>query len=426
MQKQFLAMMFTIMALPSYAESMDSRAAALAEIDFSAFEGKPVAIESTPFGIFVADYVNLYIFRENELRRVKINIPTNWKWNPADVAVSGQNVYIANYTGDSVLVGTISEDGSSIDIDRKIGNANTRSPEGLSIRGNYLAVANYDGDSVQVFRIDAADESPPFCQIPVGLAHGVAFADGFLFATSLHDRKLYKIDPETCRIISAVGGKGRGRGQFLWPTSVADMGDGRIIVSDAHTGNLTILYTADLSVLKSWGGLGPKAFNMPYSVTCVDGKAWVASTYSQTIFEVIDFSWDRVVRYPLTKYGWEWKQGDFDSSSFINSDNWNDYENKYSTEIWRKCYITGYSMVRSCDNHEKLTIPSILGGQYFYYIQSIRGTRGTLLSSPQNRFALYFADDGAPPYVIEIGLDVWVVGDTLVGPNGPISFPIQR
>lgn len=392
--------------------------------DLSAMTGTPVSIIGAPGGLMVADYLGVYLFDGRTLKPFSIEKDAALRWHPTALALSGDTVFIANYTGNNVLVGTVDFSAMAIRIDRVIGDDKTISPEGIAVDDNKVAVANYDGNSVQVFDLDVSDTSAA-CQVAVGLGHGVTFADGHIFATSLLNRTILKIDPENCAVVGTIGRQGWGRGEFLWPTAVASMGFGQVIVTDAHTGRLTVLATHDLSVVAEWGGNGPRGFNMPYGVAWHEGRVWVASTFNRTIVELSDFSWARARFHSFTPNAWAWRREAFPAGAYLSGENRAGYVGRSQIAIQGQCYYPGYKAVTPCNtvSLQNVQVPEIVQSSYFYFLQGSRVGDGTLLSSPQNPYALYYPDRGGQPAEILVGLDAWVVDDALVGPEGPINVP---
>lgn len=394
------------------------------EIDLSPVEGRPVAIDQTAYGIFFVDYVSIYVIKNRKTYAVTVDNPKGYKLNPTDISVDGDIIYIANYTANNVLVGRISEDGRKISIERAIGDKQTISPEGVSAQGGLVAVANYDGHSVQVFAASAGENEAATCTVPVGWGHGVTFANGVVFATSLRDRMVHRIDPKSCRIVASAGGVGWGVGQYLWPTSIAQMDNNRLIVSDAHTGRLTILSVDDLRVVDAWGKNGPKAFNMPYGVSWSKDAVWVASTSSRSLVELPELSWEKARFHRYAKDAWSWKAGSFPASAYPSGDTWSGYDLKTDVLIRGACHRLSYGAVKRCDGGADagVVIPPVLRGSHVYFTQAVRAAGGTLVSSPQNLFGLYFPDGGGAPVEVEIGLDTWAVDGQLVGPYGPVRL----
>jgi hypothetical protein len=390
----------------------------------------PVAVRATGNGLLVADYNHLYLFKAGSLNRLTIDNPHSWKWQPTDLDIVGDTVFIANYTGNDVLVGELSPFRNSLRLLRRIGNERTHSPEGIAVKGGKVAVANYDGGNVQIF--DAASQygAIPECDLNVGSwAHGIAFADGYLFVTSLKLRRVLKIDPARCSIVASMGSIGWEAGQFLWPTAIADMGDGRIIVTDAHAGRLTVLDVADLSVKEVWGWNGPKAFNMPYGIEVSDGKIWIASAFNHALVQLDGLTWEGAKFFTYEPNAWRWHRGQFDQKHQLSAATRQGYFARDPIEIRGACYLVGYGEIVRCNGEpaKELKFDRVLRGRNTYFLQATRINGGVLITSPQHRFARYYADNGSDAQEIYVGLDTWSVATGVVSPSGPldVSAPIE-
>ncbi|OAI41213.1 hypothetical protein AYO40_03645 [Planctomycetaceae bacterium SCGC AG-212-D15] len=201
-------------------------------------------------------------------------------WNPTGVHARGEDglVFVANYTGHDVFV--LRRDGDRLRAVKRIVHEEMRSPENVAVSedGTHIAVADYDGNRIWLFRCDGSVE----WSRELELAHGVAIGPGFIVATGLAERVVVKFDlagTELCR----SGTQGVGPGRYLWPTCAAVQGQ-RILVSDAHTGHVTML-DHDLKVLDWFGGNGAGAglFNMPYALAPRDSDLVVCDSFKDRL-----------------------------------------------------------------------------------------------------------------------------------------------
>jgi hypothetical protein len=385
--------------------------------------GTPVAIALTATGRFlVADYGDAFLFDSSNGRLKRLAFNGSGVFEPTAFAVDGDRVFIANYHGNNVLETRLDEEHGSLAVVSRIGDDATISPEGVSFDGRRLAVANYDGGNVQVFE-DAAGDWKAVCRLAVPWAHGVAFNAGALFATSLGNREVLKIDVEQCRIAERVGSLGWQPGQFLWPTSVTAYGAERIAVSDAHTGLITVLRTKDLKLVTSWGGNGPglTGLNMPYSTAVAGERLWVTSTFGRRLlaFDTTGRLTDSWALEP----GWTHESP---RTAFLNAQRYDGYTRTDATVlIDGSCYRPSYGAVIPCGGADRsLTIPRLINGGQLYFVQAIRASRGTFLTSPQHTTALYFEDGSAAWSTVQLGRDHWVMDSQLVGPSGPVDLAV--
>lgn len=378
----------------------------------------PVSLLELPSGLIaIANYQNVFTFDRGtgELSLLDIDLAGKTsRYVPTGLAVDRKtgHVFIANYTDDSILETSL--DGKRLTVIDRI--ASPGSPENVTLSDELMASANYDSGTVHVYR--RSEGFVPTCKVDIANAHGIAFAHGFLFATGLGARKLYKIDPGDCRIIASIGKKGWEPDQFLWPTSVFDLGSG-IMVSDAHTGRISI-YDYDLNLTRRFGGNGPGStgLNMPYGAIASRGSIWVTSTFG-----------DRLVRFdengtPIETWdvaGHAWHQA-FSESQFMIGDGFNGYRSPQTVQIRGSCHRPNYGYVEPCYyfNGDDIRLP----GSYF--VQAIRTSAGSYLVSPQYDEAMYFSDDGSEPVKTNIGFDNWVVDGKLISARGPIELPNVR
>jgi hypothetical protein len=204
--------------------------------------------------------------------------PTVWQPTGVCACLAEGLVFVANYNGHDVLEMRRVQD--RLVLVRRYTDSEMRSPENvaLSADGQLVGVADYDGDRLLVFRRDGSLAWS--CE--VGQAHGVAFGPGFVVVTSLRDRAICKLDLSG-NLLCRRGTPGWGDSKYLWPTCVAVL-EGRVVVSDAHTGKISILDDG-LGTLDWLGGNGPGAglFNMPYGITGSASRLIVCDTFKDRI-----------------------------------------------------------------------------------------------------------------------------------------------
>jgi len=200
------------------------------------------------------------------------------------------------------------------------------------------------------------------------------------------------------------------------------MGDGKIVVSDAHTGRLTVLNASDLSLIRTFGGNGPGYFNMPYGVESAEGRLWVASVFNKTLVELAELSWETAQRYPAEP--WRWRASSRQPSDQINGEDYEQYASKETVTIRDHCYRPAYASLRSCtDEDPDLPFPRIVAEAYMYFTQAIRLPTGVLITSPQNAHGVFYSDEEHEPVHVHVGLDTWVVDAQLIGPSGVRAVP---
>ena len=331
----------------------------------------------------IGDFSDLYLFDHSTSLLQEIDVRYGGKFTPTDTYFDhlSNRIYIANFNGNNILVGTLDLETGALEIDSELGDSITITPEGVVAFSGYVAVANYGSSNVQVFSRAGAK----WCEIPVFHAHGIAHVDGYLFATSLGDREVLKIDVEQCAIVDRAGSRGWARGQFMWPTGLASK-KGEVTVSDAHTGMLTTLSADTLDVIDHWGGNGPGGFNMPYAVELHEGSTWVMSTFNRTVFQIQDRkvlrAWSRDTQEGLKSTG-RWQADDAKYSA--------DYLRNETVELRGTCYRLGYARLMECDDLDEFPDYPIRNTRgYNYFVHAVRGSDGGIcLFSPESVFVLF-------------------------------------
>lgn len=207
-------------------------------------------------------------------------------WNPTGVfydKVKGI-LYVANYNGHNIVKCSIDENTKKLKYLGEINDKNMVSPENVSVdeNGNNIAVADYDGNNVLYFN----SKGELLWKIEIKLAHGVAVRNNYIYATSLNDRQIIKIDSRG-NIIAKIGTMGLNENEYLWPTSIDISKDNTIMVTDAHAGKISFFKT-DLTFIESIGCNGPGVnnFNYPYSSIFVNNKIIVADTFKARVLEL--------------------------------------------------------------------------------------------------------------------------------------------
>lgn len=285
----------------------------------------PVFVVSiTPYGdrIILCDYQNIYLLDGNNL--ITLNPPSNIDtWNPTGVFFSDKtnSLFVANYNGNDVLEMEVNEEKAQLNLKNELTNPELVSPENVVVSndGKHIAIADYDGNRVFLFnskgKLDWMTE--------VKQAHGIAIDDKYVYATSLTNRSLVKIDLKG-NIIKETGGIGWGKNEYLWPTSIFATKD-NLLVTDAHTGKLTFL-SKELEYQGTMGGNGPGVdlFNYPYTAIVKNGNILLTDSFKARVLE-IDPNGNIIKQYNLGQL--ELK---VNNAPFLNADNPNPYTFHYN------------------------------------------------------------------------------------------------
>jgi hypothetical protein len=199
-------------------------------------------------------------------------------WHPTGVCFRDGLIFIANYTGHDLLV--MQRSGDRLTLVQRIVHDGMQSPENvaLSANGQLIGVADYDGGRLWMFHRDGELA----WSAELTKAHGVAFGPDFVVATGLEDRVIRKYDLSG-NVLASHGSLGFGDGKYLWPTCVI-VRDHRILVSDAHTGKISVL-DRDLRFRDWFGGNGPGPglFNMPYAIDGRRGELVICDTFKNRL-----------------------------------------------------------------------------------------------------------------------------------------------
>ena len=362
----------------------------------------------------VSDYSNIYLFdySSNTLKLIDVKYDEEFVPTGTSFDKSSGLLYIANYTGNNILVGRLDIESLELDVVSEIRDEQTISPEGVVAFDQYIASANFDGNNIQIFSKAGAK----ICQLPVKLAHGINYGDGYLFAASAYDSQILKIDVVNCNVVATTGSKGWERGQYQWPMSIAPQ-PGKILISDALTGKLTVLSTNSMEVMDHWGGNGPGAFNMPYAAEWDGDDILVVSTFNNLIFRV---------RGSKVIHAWtqETIENDSRSLEWVTDDGeyFNGRVRNETIEIHGKCYQPVYGYLKECGTLTKFPhFPRSNQSGFIYFVHAVRGKRGAFVFSPQNPHLYYYGDNGkcAPP--IRMSVDMWAFDGSIVGNAGRID-----
>lgn len=216
-------------------------------------------------------------------------------WNPTGLYFDSHTkmLYVANYTGHNILVGNITDKGTFA-VEKMIVAEGLTSPENIAVNetGNRIAVADYDGNSIFLFDKDGI----VLWQRDMPLAHGVEISDSSVYGTSLGNREIVQFDYSGNEIRRVGHCANSGINAYMWPTSL-EFHKGKLIVTDAHTGRLTVL-NEKLEYETALGSNGPYVtnFNYPYAAIVIGNRLYVADTFANRILEM-DMEGNLLIQY---------------------------------------------------------------------------------------------------------------------------------
>ena len=198
---------------------------------------RPVAIVPLENNRYmITNYTHLSIVDLNKLRVTPLTI--EWKIKPGVFVPAGlsydtasHELFIANYRGNNILEAEVDKVGNKVLIRGAFGAGSIVSPEGISYdrQRQLLASAQYDGNSVTLFQRSLGQWHLK-CTVAAPQAHGVALAGGYMFATSLANHELLKINIERCAVERRIG-----KSRLGWPCGpvyVASCGRGSVQWND--------------------------------------------------------------------------------------------------------------------------------------------------------------------------------------------------
>jgi hypothetical protein len=402
---------------------------------------RPVAIVPLGNGRYItANYSHLSIVDLNRARVTTMAV--EWKTTPGTFVPTGlaydpisRELFIANYIGNNILQGEVDGADHKVAILGVIGKGAVVSPEGVSFdrQRQLLASAQYDGNSVTLFQRSVGLWQLK-CMVAVPQAHGIALSGRYMFATSLANRELLKINIETCAVEARTGSLGwdASAGQFMWPVAVQLLSNGMIAVSDAHTGHVSIVDPDTMAVHAVFGDNRPGfgGLNMPYGFAEANrGKVIVLSTIGS---RMIEFEGDgRPIRsYSLADI---WRDDDaVPDDVALGPPSWENYiEIDPTVTLLDECFFGGYAQLVSCTGKKNWILPRpeddiFSGGGYFYFSKVAQTGDGIVIVSPQNAVALYIAatEDAILLIPTWVGLDSWMDRDRVRRPPGDLSIAV--
>jgi hypothetical protein len=347
-------------------------------------------------------------------------------------------LFVANYTVNNLLIFQVDVNSGILHYVREIRTDHTISPENIwvSEKGDFCVCANYNGDSVTAFDI-SADPARELWNTPIKSAHGVCMSGNRVYATGLKERSLFELDKNTGAIIRQVGHAGWNpeKMEFLWPTSVQPFSPQELIISDAHTGFISIVDSLKLVVTKYFGGNGPswRFLNMPYTAVTNGDELAVASTFQNRLLfgNSKRFSFDRT--YACNARDWAYTEKDTQLSGGRLGIGWKEYiwEKGPALSIIGEQYLLGYAHLHPQDGKKHL--PALVTpykteslfnktGE-LYFLNKVDLPGGFLLFTEQRAQAYcFYQGDVQYFFPLLTAQDSWCDGNELYTPPGKIDL----
>jgi DNA-binding beta-propeller fold protein YncE len=351
------------------------------------------------------------------------------RWMPAGVFYTHGRLYVANYKANNIIYGVVDAQAGTFQITGEMSHDSAKGPENVVVDdAGVVFSANYDSGTVAAF----APNGSLLWLTSIPQAHGVAVVGQYVFATGLQARTTYKLNRTTGEIVQTAGSTGwrMDKLEFLWPTSIAADIDGRLFISDAHSGFVGLFDQATLQPILAFGGNGPglDLFNYPYTAVPHENELIVISAYRGAIYiyerrslrlkEIFNFPfqhWDASDRYFAARLGEGW-EGYIDLIS-------------PTIQLFGRELRLGYGHLHDAETLEPVyKVPNIdsivwLHQPYLYFLQSFSIDQDILLMSSSSHRALLLAERSGRilPIPIEVGDDAWVIGDKIVSAGAEVS-----
>jgi hypothetical protein len=360
-------------------------------------------------------------------------------YHPTGIHFSKKNnlLYVANYAGNDILVFSASLGEKRISLVDEIHSPHTISPENVFVSddGSCLVSANYDGGSVSCFTLCT---TPPreLWNTPIGQAHGICIVGKKAYATGLQPPCIIELDLQTGKILRKTGIPGwhPGENNFLWPTSIYPFSSRELIVSDAHTGFISIMEKHSLKVKKYFGGNGPTYhfLNMPYSAITDGNRLIVISTFQGRILigDKKSCLFERAL-VPC-RDAWVYARTRQPDATMRLGEGWKDYvlEKGPPASILGCPYMPGYGHLHPKGSAKSpiltlsMNADSLFNrtGSEFFFMQYRKSSSGLLLFSPQSTQA--FLLTGSPVsylFTVPLEKDCWVMDDAVISAGGPVD-----
>lgn len=390
------------------------------------FDTLMVAITAVgPSQYLLSSYLNIWLYDAGE-DSISLMTPelTGGPYHPTGLFFSHahQQLFVANYIANNILVFQVDLPGRKLVQTQTIATPNLISPENVFVTedGRYLASANYDGNNVTLVDLSSGQPQERWCRAMPN-AHGVAILKGKVYATSLGEKKLYELSLESGESLRTLGQPGWNAmtGDFMWPTTVALYDAQHILVSDAHTGFVSLINLETFLPVRVLGGQGASFphFNMPYSVYRHEDSVFVLSTFQQAILRFDADHWNLVKISGPDSRQWQYpapsREPEIRNEHYVSvgrtpftlfSGQWQcSYDGIYHPESGLKIYMS--------------RLGTLFSPSFYYFIQKITNPQknSLLLISPQSTGGMYFRDLYVLPFISPV-FDFWEIENHLYGP----------
>lgn len=388
------------------------------------------ALDETRY--LLCDYLQIWLYNtlENSLECLTPEL-TAPRYVPTGVHYchANQRLYLANYTANNILVFRLDLEARKIIQTETIASPNIISPENVFVTddGRYLACANYDGDNISFFDI-SGPTLQPLWSVPIPRAHGVTLLKNKIYATSLAECRVYELSFSTGETLRTMGQPGWNpeAGDFHWPTTVTPYDHGHLLVSDAHTGAVSLISIETFQPLRVFGQNGPSLLhlNMPYGVVRHGGEIVILSSFQHSIVHLDATTFDIQKRLIFSDQQWQYPLPSYTPKTRNNA-----YatSHEHDIELFQNRWQPAYNCLLDVVSQRSALMPpvgTLFSHCFNYFIESLANpeTQGRLLFSPQSIFGIYLRGLYILPFVTLMD-DYWEIDNRLYGPfQGEVSL----
>lgn len=387
--------------------------------------------------IAIANYKNIILLNKSSKSLCKVK--PEWRsevaiektFTPTGLFFTNNTLYVANHTGNNVLTGKVLTTNCTFTVESSIQDKSAKGPKNVfADKSGSIYSANYDSDSIVAF--DKKGNKLWSSEIPK--PHGITADEHFVYVTSLANKNIQKLNKTTGEVILSQGKSGwdMQNGEYLWPASITNIGEGKLLVSDAHSGMIGLLNSSILSPLKTFGGLGPglNYFSYPYSAVAnqfdeilvtssMRASIYIYNLHTLQLKEIIapvEQGWDSSEIYKNQKFG----------------KGWTNYQNTAASpqDFFGKRTVLGFGRLYSHDAavaiYKTPDIDELVWNikPSLYFLQSKKIENDTLLFSSSSSQALLYTEQKTSDLLIPVELpsqDNWLVNNEVISNGKPLD-----
>lgn len=381
-----------------------------------------------PDRYLVANYRNIYLFDpvKRTMRPLSIEglVPI---WNPTAVFYSAfhDEVFIANYTGQDILIAKLDDSGDQPRLrlkQRLTHSEGIEGPEGLAVShgGRYLAVASYEGNATALFEMVDGQWRYRWKQ-PVASSHGVAIVGEYVYGAGT---TIAKFEIESGKEVARITHLGDEVIRFATCLDY-DERTGALFGSDTIAGRVFTL-DRDLKLTSIFGANGPTAANlsMPYCAYREGKTSYILSTFQERILKI---EGDTTISFNMRADYWPYLDASLPQQK-LSADAWKNFvkSDHPTVTLFGKEVQPGYGRVTAKDGTNLLlpTRSGALSAKWLHYITTTaKAGPWTLVASMSAPAALLInGATGEMAFAATGEFDCWAAVDDLMCPSRRYSI----